>query len=204
MDYKNGKIYKITSSSIDKIYIGSTCQSLCKRHSKHKGYYKSYLQGKKNIASSVEIIKLGDSLITLIEDFPCERKEQLLSRERYWIEQNKDLVVNKIMPITSNEEKQEFQLIYRNTHKLEKKITDSNYRINNKEIIALRKKEYYEKNKEIIALQQKNYREKEKEKIKEYNSQQFNCECGSIIRLHDKSRHYKSKKHKDYLMKILI
>ena len=27
-----------------------------------------------------------DCQITLVEDCPCERKEQLLMRERYWIE----------------------------------------------------------------------------------------------------------------------
>ena len=104
MDYKNGKIYKITSNSTDKIYIGSTCQLLCKRIAKHRGNYKEFLDGKYSNVSSYELIKFDDAIITLIEDYPCERKEQLLSRERYYIELNKDICVNKIIPTRTPKE----------------------------------------------------------------------------------------------------
>ena len=36
VDYSKGKIYKITNDYNDDIYIGSTCDSLVKRLSKHK------------------------------------------------------------------------------------------------------------------------------------------------------------------------
>jgi len=104
MDYKNGKIYKITSNSTDKIYIGSTCQLLCKRIAKHRCNYKEFLNGKGCNISSFEIIKLDDAIITLIEDFPCERKEQLHARERYYIELNKDICVNKVIPTRTKKE----------------------------------------------------------------------------------------------------
>jgi hypothetical protein len=50
------------------------------------------------------------------------------------------------------------------------------------------KKEYCEEHKEEI-------REKKKEKRKE----KMTCECGSIIRKSDKSKHLKTIKHKNYI-----
>lgn len=104
MDYKNGKIYKITSDSTDKIYIGSTCQPLYKRIGKHKNNYKNFINGIYHKTTSFELIKLGDAIITLIEDFPCERKEQLLARERYHIELNKSICINKFIPTRTYKE----------------------------------------------------------------------------------------------------
>ncbi len=36
-DFSKAKIYKITNDYNDEIYIGSTCDELVKRFSKHKG-----------------------------------------------------------------------------------------------------------------------------------------------------------------------
>ena len=36
VDYSKGKIYKITNDYNDDIYIGSTCDTLVKRFSKHR------------------------------------------------------------------------------------------------------------------------------------------------------------------------
>jgi len=38
-----------------------------------------------------------------------------------------------------------------------------------------------------------------KDKIKEYSSQKYTCDCGSVMRLGEKSRHLKSNKHQNYL-----
>ena len=85
--YQNGKIYKIVSDLTDKIYIGSTTQPLYKRHHQHIKSSNKY--------TSIELINLGHTRIELIEDFPCERKEQLNAREGYYIRLNKDICVNK-------------------------------------------------------------------------------------------------------------
>ena len=94
MDYKNGKIYKIVSDNANKIYIGSTTQKLCKRIGEHRSNYKHFQEGKTNFVTSLEIIKLGNYCIVLIENFPCDNKEQLHARERYYIELNKNICVN--------------------------------------------------------------------------------------------------------------
>jgi len=45
----------------------------------------------------------------------------------------------------------------------------------------------------------KEYYEENREQITEQKKQKYTCECGSIIRKCDRARHFKSKKHTDYL-----
>ena len=158
-DYQNGKIYKLICDENDLVYYGSTTQFyLCDRKSKHKYLYKMYLEGKRQWrCTSFEIIKYESCKIVLVENYPCQTKEELFARERYWIENND--CVNKIIPGR----------------------TDKEYYENNKEEILKKKKEYYENNKEEISKKKKEYDEKNKEKIlkkkKEYyeqNKDKFN------------------------------
>jgi len=80
-DYKNGKIYKIVCNTTGKIYIGSTTVLLCRRLAGHVNAY-----NKSKYSSSKEILDGGNYSIVLIENVVCETKEQLLKRERYYIE----------------------------------------------------------------------------------------------------------------------
>ena len=80
VNYQNGKIYKITSSA-GLPYIGSTVEQLSKRLYKHKS--------KRDTKSVIHLDQL-DCLMTLIENYPCNNREQLLARERYWY----DLIPN--------------------------------------------------------------------------------------------------------------
>ena len=77
------------------------------------------------------------------------------------------------------------------------------YREEHKEQIAERDKKYYEEHKEQVAEKQKIYYEENKEKILEYTKNRgsipFNCICGSICRYGEKARHFKSKKHQNYI-----
>ncbi len=84
-DYKNAKIYKIVDNTNGNIYVGSTTkQYLCSRLAEHKADMKRYEEGTLNLISSSQIIKNGDYSMVLIESFPCETKDQLRYRERYW------------------------------------------------------------------------------------------------------------------------
>jgi hypothetical protein len=154
MNYQNGKIYKIVSDSTDKIYIGSTCSSLSKRFYEHNFDYKLWLKSKQHYKSSFELVKNNDCDIILLELFSCNNKDELHQRERYWIEQNKDLIINKIMPIANE----------------------------------IQRKEHL-----------KQYRELNKEKIKQYRTQPYKCDCGSIIILDIKAQHKRTTKHKQYI-----
>ena len=99
VNYQNGKIYKIVSAQTDKIYIGSSCEKyLSNRLGGHKTQYKHYQAGKSNYISSIEIVKFDDANIVLLESYPCKDKNELHARERYYIEQNKDILVNQYIP----------------------------------------------------------------------------------------------------------
>jgi len=60
-------------------------------------------------------------------------------------------------------------------------------------------KEYYMDNKDIINSRQKIYNINNKDKIKEQKSKKITCDCGRTFRIHEKSRHLKSKIHQTTL-----
>ena len=81
-DYSTWKIYKLVADGTDDIYIGSTTQKLYKRLAVHK----CRAANEHNYCTSRFLFEKGNVSIILIEDYPCERKEQLLTRERHCIE----------------------------------------------------------------------------------------------------------------------
>jgi len=94
--YMRGKIYKIIDNTNGNIYIGSTCENLlCRRLQKHKASYKCWLNPivTQGYMRSFEIIKNDDYRIILIEEYPCDTKEQLHAREQYYIDNT--VCVNK-------------------------------------------------------------------------------------------------------------
>jgi hypothetical protein len=100
MDYKNGMIYKLVSNHTDKVYVGSTTRPLRKRKWDHKNSYKN--STKRSYYTAFEIAKYDDFDIILLEGYPCDSKQQLHARERYWIEQLD--CVNKTIPTRTHEE----------------------------------------------------------------------------------------------------
>jgi hypothetical protein len=91
-NYQNGKIYSIRTPHTEKYYIGSTVKLLCKRLTQHKSDAKL----NKNITKCHSLIHLGfdDVYIELIENYPCNSKEELNRREGELIRQFKDQLVN--------------------------------------------------------------------------------------------------------------
>jgi len=150
VNYQKGKIYKIVCDETGLVYYGSTVQRLSDRLAKHKQ--------KQNTCKSNE---MKNPKIYLVETFPCNSKEELHSRERYYIENNE--CINSNIPLRKDKE----------------------YRHDNKERISQYKKKYHENNREKIL---------ERAKLNLHN-----CECGSTIRYAEKSRHFKTKKHQDFL-----
>ena len=90
VNYKNGKIYKITSESTGLVYYGSTSEKyLSQRLSSHLRKYKRYLNEKsKNYCSSFKVIEQEDYKIELIKDFPCNNKTQLTTEEGNYVREN--------------------------------------------------------------------------------------------------------------------
>ena len=103
VNYKNGKIYKIVDNTNGNIYIGSTCEPrLCRRIWGHNGKYNQYKLGKYGYVKSFEIIKNNDYNIILVENYSCDTKDELLSRERYYID--KFECINKNIPLRKKNE----------------------------------------------------------------------------------------------------
>ena len=161
VNYQQGKIYKIVCNTTGNVYIGSTTQKyLSSRLSEHVNCYKNFLNKKYNFVTSFEIIKNSNYEIILIENCPCNSKDQLHAKERYWIELTE--CVNKYIPLRKQEE-------YYQSNK--DKILEYNkkYYINNLDNIKNKTKIYTEKNKLKITERAKRYREQNKPLIKERN-----------------------------------
>ena len=105
--YSNGVIYAIRSFLTNKYYIGSTCMPLYKRFYGHKQAAKSHNRNGKNYISSCKIINYGDAYIELLENYPCNSKNELNKREGELIRQHKDVVVNVIKGQGTTKEEQE-------------------------------------------------------------------------------------------------
>jgi hypothetical protein len=102
-NFTNSKMYRLISEHLpNTCYIGSTTQTLAQRKSKHVSDSKPHT--KTRCCTSKIIIDAGAYDIFLIEDFPCDRKEQLKARERFHIEANE--CVNKCLPGRTNAEYQ--------------------------------------------------------------------------------------------------
>jgi len=139
VNYALGKIYKIVSNQSDLPYIGSTCKPrLSHRMATHRSHYKMYLNDEGQYLSSFEVLQYNDAKIILIEDFPCENKEQLRQRERSYIENTE--CVNKNIPGQTLKE----------------------WTLKNKDRMYEVRQQYYKKNRNAICAKQKEFYEKHK------------------------------------------
>ena len=84
-DYTNSKIYIIESLEGGLYYIGSTCCDLKKRMANHRSRHMATLNGVAAYTTASEVMDYQDARISLVEDFPCDRKEQLDAREAHYI-----------------------------------------------------------------------------------------------------------------------
>jgi hypothetical protein len=152
-DYSNGKIYRIVCNETGEQYIGSTTQSLAQRLTQHKCHQK---------CMSRQILERKNYAIVLIEECPCENKEQLGRRERHYIE-SMECINNRIPTRT----KREANRAYRETNR--EKIAELNraYREANREKIAEQKRAYHEANREKLTEKTSAYYEANREKVLE-------------------------------------
>lgn len=178
-NYNNGKIYKIESTLGDKVYYGSTTkQYLCQRMTKHRTDYNRWLNDKMNLITVFKLFEeygLENCKIILVENCPCESRDELHAREAYYIRNFE--CVNKYVPGR----------------------TDKEYYQDNKNKIIERTKQYYEnhKNKQLETMKQ--YYENNKNKILERMKIKHTCICGSCICKGDKAKHERTKKHIKFL-----
>jgi hypothetical protein len=173
-DYSKAKIYRIYCGNDE--YIGSTTRPLSERMAKHRTEYK---KGNMAITSRIVFDKHGveNCKIELIEDFPCERREQLDKREGEI--QRERLCVNKYVAgrttteyyLENREVLIDIQKQYRERNKDNVDEYHRQHYLDNKDIYIENAKKYREQNKDKVAEYRAKYREKNKDKIAEYQRQ---------------------------------
>ena len=87
---QTGFIYKLTSASTNKIYIGSTSlNSINDRLLRHKASFRRYNRGQnREYCSAYELMMYPDVQIELIERVQYRDKEFLRQRENFYISNN--------------------------------------------------------------------------------------------------------------------
>lgn len=169
-NYQNSKIYKIMGiNKEDKelIYIGSTTQKLCKRLSKHKS--------DKDCSSKIIFETCDNYSIILIEDYPCNSKNELLIRERYFYELYDCINISK--PILFKGEKK----LYNQERYINNIEKYENYRLEHKEYQHNYDKEYWEKNKIKLTIKNKEYYKTHIEEQKAYRKSVYEKNKDQIL-----------------------
>jgi hypothetical protein len=217
------KIYMICSEQTDKVYIGSTKQTLEDRFSVHKSQAK---RTDKYCRSRLLLNNFTDCRIVLIE---ITTKENRLVRERYWIEHYVDRAVNCQIPGRTKkqyyqqhaDEYKEYNRDYYQQHIDELKEKQKEYYQQHADEYKEYNRDYYQQHIDELKEKQKGYYQQHaaeykkynrdyyqqhideiKERNKEYRSTKITCACGATIRTDSKSKHLRSKKHQDYLLSI--
>jgi hypothetical protein len=171
-----GKIYSIKSDDLpDKIYFGSTTDSLSDRMTRHKTQHRRYRERKLgNYVSSYEILDSPNAYIELVEDVECATMEEMLRKEGRYI-QNDPNCVNKNVAGRSRKE----------------------YYSDKKEMF----RQYYLKNRKHRLEYQNAYNTINREAIRIRTNTRHICECGGKYLHVNKSVHYKTQKHQRWLAK---
>ena len=197
--YENGVIYKL-KHNLDyddlNIYIGSTTNFRGRKNCHKNNCYNE--KSKKNNIPIYQFIRdnggWDEWIMIAIEEYPCDSKKKLETRERYYIDLLRP-ILNKNIPSRTYKEWYENNKEIINQKKKEYREDNKEYFKkyfkDNKEILNQKKKEYYEANKEIISQKQKEYTEANKEKLYE----KVICDkCGCESTKNHLKRHQKSKK----------
>ena len=162
--YNDAKIYKIYSLIDDSIcYVGSTCnKKLCQRMAGHKSQYKRWKSnkcGKNTVYDIFDQFGLENCIIELIENYPCNNKDELNKKEGGYIRQLN--CINKRIEGRTQKE-------YYESNKDRLLEQKKEYYESNKDRLLEHQKEYYESNKDRLLENAKEYYECNKDRIKEY------------------------------------
>ena len=190
--YQRGKIYTIKSYKTDLVYVGSTIEPrLSNRLGAHRRKFKMYKNDKYHYVSSFDMFEIDeDCYIELYEQYPCDNKEVLEKREGEVIKEL-DCVNKRVAGRIHKEwyqDNKQYKLEYAKQH----------YQ-NNKQHKLEYAKHYRDNHKQERAEYDRQLYVNNKQKIKARQSKSYHCDCGITITWGSKSRHFRSKKHKDYI-----
>jgi len=213
INYSKSCIYKIVCNDINitECYVGSTTK-FSTRKNQHKTNCNNENGTKYNVYVYQFIRDHGgwDNWDMLeIEKYECNDNNELKARERYWIEELK-AVLNQRIPTRTKDE-------YYNDNKeqidnYKKQWVDENKdrlkeyrkqrRINNKEKDNENNRQRYLLNKDIILQRNCQRYQDKKEEILQKQKEKIECECGSVVRKADICKHNKTKLHQAFIQTI--
>jgi hypothetical protein len=131
VNYSNGKIYKIVCDTTKLVYIGSTTKRyLSQRLGNHRSSYNAWIDEKtyqKTKITSFKVLENNNYSIILLESVDCKTKDELLARERFYIETVE--CVNTKNP----------------------KRVRTEYYLDNRDLYLQKGKDYYQDNKEFYT-----------------------------------------------------
>ena len=78
-DYQTGQIYKILVHIDDDMFVGSACEALSQIITRHRSL--SNRNNESLIYRHLNKLGIEQFYIEVIEDYPCEKNEQLVKRE---------------------------------------------------------------------------------------------------------------------------
>jgi len=169
-----GKIYKIIHLQSNICYIGSTFNILRQRWQQHKQDYSKWLDGKNDNIAIYPYFKEYG-----IENFKIILIKEYEVVDRKHLEVYECLWVNKLKPCNN---KNPFQL------PLKKHYMNI----------------YREKNKERLKQLDKINQIKNDTRIKARKGEVIECECGTSYSRGNSSYHFKSEKHKQFLLDGIV
>ena len=196
----SGFVYKLVCNDVrfNEIYIGST-KNINQRKRSHKCSCNIISNPKYNLPVYKYIRQTGGfenwSIIEL-EKVEYTRKPELKIRERYFIEQLNSKLNSSIPTRSKLEWESDNKEYLTEWHK--------NYKEENKDNIKKENKQYYLENKDTINKRNKEYDDSHKEQIKERVNQKINCACGGHYNYGNKSKHFRFKKHINYINSLQL
>ena len=197
--YEHGKIYKLIDNTTGMFYIGSTALSrLDHRLRKHieRSKHDKYKNTKLYKQFTFDKLKSGEIKIIQLAEINVKNKRELEKLENEYIEKeiNNVLCLNTHKSFLSYEDK-----VIRNFKYQEK------YREENKDILREKHKEYRKQNHEHYLqydrerLKNEERRQYNIEKSRKFRNKLYVCVCGSTFKMDAKSKHFKTKKHQQYM-----
>jgi molecular chaperone DnaK (HSP70) len=170
VNFASGKVYGIRNDVNDKMYVGITGQKLNERWYAHKS---ARVKKATKLCLAMKEIGVEHFEIFLIEDYPTDTLQELMEREKHYINQFNSVengYNTNVSARTKEERKQHHAIVDKAYAKANKDAIQERlreYYQNNKEKIKENAKKSQERNKEARQDYIKNYNEKNKEKLKE-------------------------------------
>lgn len=219
--YQTGKIYQIVDIGYTKCYVGSTCETLSQRMAHHRGTYNYFLQAGGKRTRSYDMFQefgVDNCKIELIQNYPCNSKDELVRQEGKHILRLRKKCVNKNVAGRTKKEgyeanKEHYLSIsrkWKENHKEETQKAWKQYYQDNLDKLKVATQQYRETHTEKIQQQQKEYQNNNRKELtrkhgeyvkqnQHWLKQKIQCGCGSEYQYLKKSDHFKTQKHQKWL-----